>query len=76
MNSPPAISSSQRGVSVGSPVGRYAPAPEAEYICRHTSARSINVILVESSLAMKPASSHALKPTHHADLPASSRAAN
>ena len=66
--------SSQRGVSVGSPVGRYAPMAEAEYILRQTSGRSIKVILVESRRAMEPASSHALRPTHQADLPASSRA--
>ena len=76
MNRPPAIISNQRGVSVGSPVGRYMPAPEAEYICRQISGRSMSVILVESRRAMKPANTHALKPAHHAGRPASSRPLN
>jgi hypothetical protein len=49
---------------------------DAEYIPRHASGRNISVIFVESTRATLPASNHAIKPTHHADFPASSRAEN
>ena len=76
MKRPPASMSSQRGSNVGSPVGRNLPAAEAEYIWRQTSGRSISVILVESKRAMLPASSQAIRPTHQAERPASSREEN
>ena len=47
---------------------------EAEYISRQDSGRNISVMFVESRRATLPANSQAIRPTHHAERPASSRA--